>query len=612
MANPKRSDPRLNSNFIVQAGFSKGKIRRCRAKKHIESATSGEQTPYMILTIRLPMCSITAILNSSSESSNTRSLALDVSKRLRHRGPDWSGVFENELAVLAHERLAIVDVTSGSQPLIDAETGSALAVNGEIYNHQSLRKQTAQFPYQTGSDCEVILALYRKYGKDLVHHLEGMYAFVLFDSKSQSWLIGRDPIGIIPLYYGHTKDGLLLVASEMKGIEPLCEDVCEFPPGHTWVSSASNPERYFHEKWMDWETLPKNAFDKNELRKHLEQAVKSHLMGDVPYGLLISGGLDSSVIAALAQNFSQKRVDDDDHSDAWWPRVHSFSIGLEGSPDVAAAQKVADHIGTIHHPLVFTIQEGIDALEDVVKHIETYDVTTIRASTPMYLMARQIKAMGIKMVLSGEGADELFGGYLYFHMAPNAREFHEESVRKVLALNKYDCSRANKSMMAWGIEARVPFLHTPFVNYAMSLDPQSKMGGKDRIEKHIIRESFEGLIPDEILWRQKEQFSDGVGYGWIDGLKDYAEQQVSDEEMERANVRFPINPPMTKEGYFYRTIFEKHFPSAAAANSVPGGKSVACSTEKALEWNESLKNVVDPSGRAVTNVHEQGYKKDQS
>lgn len=554
------------------------------------------------------MCSITAILNGKDDREDLRSVALDVSKRIRHRGPDWSGVFQTNGAVLAHERLAIVDVTSGSQPLIDSETGSALAVNGEIYNHQSLRIQTKSFPYQTKSDCEVILALYRDHGAQLVHHLEGMFAFVLYDKTNDSWLIGRDPIGIIPLYFGHTSDGKLLVASEMKGIEHLCEDVSEFPPGHTWSSNASGPIQYYQEAWMNWDTAPKLPFKKEELRKALTDSVRSHLMGDVPYGLLISGGLDSSVIAAIAQGFSKKRVDDDGQSDAWWPQVHSFSIGLEGSPDVAAAQKVADFIGTVHHPLAFTIQEGLDALEDVIRHIETYDVTTIRASTPMYLMARQIKAMGIKMVLSGEGADELFGGYLYFHLAPNAREFHEESVRKVLALNKYDCSRANKSMMAWGIETRVPFLHTPFVNYAMSLDPEAKMGGTGRIEKHIIREAFDGVIPDEILWRQKEQFSDGVGYGWIDGLKEHAASQVSDEEMSRAGVRFPINTPVTKEGYYYRTIFEKHFPSSAAANSVPGGKSVACSTEKALEWSESLKNVVDPSGRAVTAIHNDSYK----
>ncbi len=559
------------------------------------------------------MCSITAILNSDATADELRAAALTISKRQRHRGPDWSGVFQCERTVLAHERLAIVDVTSGAQPLLDRDTGTALAVNGEIYNHKQIRSKTPSFPYQTGSDCEVILGLYREFGRNLVDHLEGMFAFVLCDVTKNQWLIGRDPIGIIPLYYGHTSEGALMIASEMKGIEPFCEDISEFPPGHVWSSEDAAPQPYYDELWMNWETAPKRAYKKEELRAELERSVKSHLMGDVPYGLLISGGLDSSIIAALAKNFSQNRVDDEDNSEAWWPQVHSFSIGLEGSPDVAAAQKVADHIGTIHHPLVFTVQEGLDALEDVIKHIETYDVTTIRASTPMYLMARQIKAMGIKMVLSGEGADELFGGYLYFHMAPNTQEFHEETVRKVRALNKYDCSRANKSMMAWGIETRVPFLHKPFVNYAMNLDPAVKMGGKGKIEKHIIRESFEGLIPDEVLWRQKEQFSDGVGYGWIDGLKDHAERHVSDDELERASVRFPINPPVTKEGYYYRTMFEQHYPTAAAANSVPGGKSVACSTEKALEWNESLKNVVDPSGRAVTNVHNSGYSsKDKS
>ena len=553
------------------------------------------------------MCSITALLNLHTSDDSQRSLALHVSKLQRHRGPDWSGVYQHAHAVLAHERLAIVDVTSGSQPLIDPENGTALAVNGEIYNHRVLRDKTPSYPYQTGSDCEVILALYREHGSDLVHHLDGMFGFVLFDPLQNTWLIGRDSIGIIPLYFGHGSDGTLLVASEMKALAELCDDVSEFPPGHIWSSDQPQPELYFKEPWMDFETAPKNAFVPSELNQHLTDAVKSHLMGDVPYGLLISGGLDSSVIAAIAQSFAENRVDEDGESKAWWPRAHSFSIGLEGSPDLAAAQKVADFIGTVHHPLVFTIQEGLDALEDVIRSVETYDVTTIRASTPMYLMARQIKAMGIKMVLSGEGADELFGGYLYFHMAPNAKELHEETVRKVLALSKFDCSRANKSMMAWGIETRVPFLHKPFVNYAMSLDPESKMGGPGKIEKHIIRESFDGIVPDEILWRQKEQFSDGVGYGWIDGLKDHSESKVTDEELARANTRFPINAPSTKEGYYYRTIFEKYYPSAACAATIPGGKSVACSTEKALEWSESLKNVVDPSGRAVTSIHNDSY-----
>ena len=555
------------------------------------------------------MCSITAILKLNGTGSDLRKKALDISKLQRHRGPDWSGVFQHENALLVHERLAIVDVSSGAQPLIDAETGTALAVNGEIYNHNHLRSKSETFPYKTGSDCEVILALYREKGRALVNELEGMFAFVLYDKREDSWLIGRDPIGIIPLFYGHDHAGRLYVASEMKALSDICDDVLEFPPGCTFQTGDAQPVRYFKEDWMDFDTLPNLEYKPEELKSQLEDAVKSHLMGDVPYGLLISGGLDSSVIASIAKKFSSKRVDDDGTSDAWWPSIHSFCIGLEGSPDLAAAQKVADSIGTVHHSLVFTIQEGLDALDDVVRHIETYDVTTIRASTPMYLMARHIKAMGIKMVLSGEGADELFGGYLYFHLAPNPKELHEETVRKVLSLSKYDCSRANKSMMAWGIEARVPFLHKPFVDYAMRLNPKSKMGGQGRIEKHIVREAFEGDLPKDILWRQKEQFSDGVGYGWIDGLKDFAEKSVSDAELERAGVRFPIHPPDSKEGYLYRTIFEKHFPSAACAAIIPGGKSVACSTEKALEWSESLRNLNDPSGRAVSSVHHDGYKR---
>ena len=553
------------------------------------------------------MCSITAILKLNGEGAEIRKEALEISKRQRHRGPDWSGVFQHENAVLVHERLAIVDVSSGSQPLIDVETGTALAVNGEIYNHKYLRSISEAFPYKTGSDCEVILAIYREMGRDLVNQLEGMFAFVLYDKLEDSWLIGRDSIGIIPLFYGHDKVGRLYVASEMKAISDICDDVLEFPPGCTFQTGDEKPVRYFSEDWMDYDKLPNVKYNPKELKSQLEDAVKSHLMGDVPYGLLLSGGLDSSVIAAIAKKYSSKRVDGDGTSDAWWPSIHSFCIGLEGSPDLVAAQKVADAIGTVHHSLVFTIQEGLDALDDVVKHIETYDVTTIRASTPMYLMARHIKSMGIKMVLSGEGADELFGGYLCFHLAPSPKEFHDETVRKVLALSKYDCSRANKSMMAWGIEARVPFLHKPFVDYAMRLNPKSKMGGQGKIEKHILRDAFEGELPKEILWRQKEQFSDGVGYGWIDGLKDFAKESVSDAELKRAGVRFPINPPDSKEGYLYRTIFERHFPSAACAAIIPGGKSVACSTEKALEWSDSLQNLNDPSGRAVSSVHNDGY-----
>jgi asparagine synthase (glutamine-hydrolysing) len=556
------------------------------------------------------MCSIAALLNATATDAADRAAVLSVSKMQRHRGPDWSGIYQDDRTVIAHERLAIVDVTSGAQPLRDPQTGAVLAVNGEIYNHKALRAgEAADFPYQTGSDCEVILALYRKHGAGCVHHLHGMFGFVLYEPASGAWLIGRDPIGIIPLYYGHDRKGRLLVASEMKALAEVCVDVQEFPAGHTWSSADALPVRYYVRDWMNWDTHPKVAATPADVREALTAAVRSHLMSDVPYGLLISGGLDSSVVAAIAMQFARNRVEDDGATEAWWPRVHSFSIGLAGSPDVAAAEKVAAHIGTVHHSLSFTIQEGIDALEDVIRHVETYDVTTIRASTPMYLMARQIKAMGIKMVLSGEGADELFGGYLYFHLAPDAREFHEETVRKVLALSKYDCSRANKSMMAWGIEARVPFLDTPFIDFAMRMDPALKMGGAGKIEKEIIRQAFEDVLPEEIVWRQKEQFSDGVGYGWIDALKDLAEAHVTDEELARAAVRFPINPPMNKEGYYYRTIFERLFPSAACAATVPGGKSVACSTEKALEWSASLANVNDPSGRAVAGVHRSAYKR---
>jgi asparagine synthase (glutamine-hydrolysing) len=556
------------------------------------------------------MCSIAALLNATATDAADRAAVLSVSKMQRHRGPDWSGIYQDDRTVIAHERLAIVDVTSGAQPLRDPQTGAVLAVNGEIYNHKALRAgEAADFPYQTGSDCEVILALYRKHGAGCVHHLHGMFGFVLYEPASGAWLIGRDPIGIIPLYYGHDRKGRLLVASEMKALAEVCVDVQEFPAGHTWSSADALPVRYYVRDWMNWDTHPKVAATPADVREALTAAVRSHLMSDVPYGLLISGGLDSSVVAAIAMQFARNRVEDDGATEAWWPRVHSFSIGLAGSPDVAAAEKVAAHIGTVHHSLAFTIQEGIDALEDVIRHVETYDVTTIRASTPMYLMARQIKAMGIKMVLSGEGADELFGGYLYFHLAPDAREFHEETVRKVLALSKYDCSRANKSMMAWGIEARVPFLDTPFIDFAMRMDPALKMGGAGKIEKEIIRQAFEDVLPEEIVWRQKEQFSDGVGYGWIDALKDLAEAHVTDEELARAAVRFPINPPMNKEGYYYRTIFERLFPSAACAATVPGGKSVACSTEKALEWSASLANVNDPSGRAVAGVHRSAYKR---
>lgn len=557
------------------------------------------------------MCSITALLNRNASFNTDRDRVLHASRCQQHRGPDWSGILEFPEAIVAHERLAIVDVLSGAQPLVDLDTGTVLAVNGEIYNHVNLKTGGAEapcgdYPFQSGSDCEVILALYRKHGRDLVQHLSGMFAFVLFDPRDATWIIARDPVGIIPLYQGMDRHGRIWVASEMKALLDDCDDVRNFPPGHIWTSSNAEPTSFYQRNWMEGE-LPNHPYRPEQLKEALTTAVRSHLMGDVPYGVLLSGGLDSSVIAAIAMKIAENRIDNGEQSKAWWPRVHSFSIGLEGSPDLAAAQEVADAIGTVHHALSFTIQEGLDALSAVIRHIETYDVTTIRASTPMYLMARKVKAMGIKMVLSGEGADELFGGYLYFHMAPDEREFHEETVRKVLGLHQYDCARANKSMMAWGVEARVPFLDREFIDYAMTLDPKSKMGGKGRIEKAVIRQAFEGYLPDHILNRQKEQFSDGVGYGWIDGIHTYVEGMVSDGEMERATVRFPINPPATKEAYFYRMLFEGHFPTAAAASTVPGGKSVACSTEKALEWDERLQQTIDPSGRAVNGVHNDAY-----
>lgn len=565
------------------------------------------------LSIDSTMCSITALLGASQTNEQHRDAVLRASSRQHHRGPDWSGVAQTPTAVIAHERLAIVDVASGAQPLTDPKTGTLLAVNGEIYNHRRLkREQLTDYPFVTGSDCEVILGLYRLHGAELVQHLEGMYAFVIHEPETGRWLIGRDPIGIIPLYWGRDSEGQTWVASELKAIADVCTDVTTFPPGHTLSSDDEAPVNRYHRDWMHWDTHPKRPYKPQELHEALDASVQSHLMGDVPYGLLISGGLDSSVVAALAMRHAQHRIDEDNATEAWWPKVHSFAIGLEGSPDLAAAAEVAEFIGTIHHGLTYTIQEGIDALSDVIKHIETYDVTTIRASTPMYLMARRIRTMGIKMVLSGEGADELFGGYLYFHMAPDAKEFHEETVRKVLDLHKYDCARANKSMMAWGIEARVPFLDRSFIDYAMNLDPEAKRAPKGGLEKEPIRQAFEGLLPKRILRRQKEQFSDGVGYGWIDTLKAQAEARVSDADLARAASRFPINPPTTKEGYWYREMFEQHFPTAAAASTVPGGKSVACSTEKALEWDARLQSVVDPSGRAVTQVHKDGYKDNQS
>lgn len=554
------------------------------------------------------MCSIFGVLDIKTDVKALRQQALQLSKLLRHRGPDWSGVWNNDNAILVHERLAIVDTENGAQPLINDNRNHILAVNGEIYNHKQLEKGLATpYPFKTKSDCEVILPLYLEHGSDFIDMLQGMFAFILYDGEQNRYLIARDHIGIIPLYYGYDEHGQLYVASELKALVPVCKQIKEFPPGHYFDSKIGELRQYYKRDWMSFDAVKDNPADLGDLKAALEHSVKSHLMSDVPYGVLLSGGLDSSLTSVIAQQFAKRRVEDDDQSEAWWPRLHSFAVGLAGSPDLVAAQKVADAIGTVHHTVHFTVQEGLDALRDVIYFLETYDVTTIRASTPMYLMARKIKAMGIKMVLSGEGSDELFGGYLYFHKAPNAKEFHEETLRKLNRLHMFDCNRANKAMSAWGIEARVPFLDKEFMDVAMRLNPQAKMCGGGKMEKHILRQAFDGVLPDEILWRQKEQFSDGVGYSWIDSLKAHAEKEVTDQQMATASFRFPVNTPDSKEAYYYRVIFEEHFPHAGAISCVPGGKSVACSTPEALAWDEKMAQLTDPSGRAVRDVHTQGY-----
>ena len=554
------------------------------------------------------MCSIFGILDIKTSASALRPTALECSRLLRHRGPDWSGIYTSDNAILVHERLAIVDTEHGAQPLYNEDKTHVLAVNGEIYNHKALAASlTVDYEFQTHSDCEVILPLYKEFGAEFIDKLQGMFAFCLYDEKTDRYIIARDHIGIIPLYTGFDEDGNFYVASEMKSLMPVCKTVKEFPPGHVLDSKTGELRKYFKRNWMQYDAIKDNHTSKEKLRTALEDSVKSHLMTDVPYGVLLSGGLDSSLVSAITQKYASRRIEENDLSEAWWPKVHSFACGLEGSPDLIAAQKVADAIGTVHHNVVFTEQEGIDALKEVIYHLETYDVTTVRASTPMYLMARKIKAMGIKMVLSGEGADEIFGGYLYFHKAPNAQEFHEELLRKLDKLHMFDCLRANKSMSAWGIEARVPFLDKNFLDVAMRINPEDKMCGGGKMEKSILRESFEGYLPEEILWRQKEQFSDGVGYSWIDGLKEYVESQVSDKQLANAEFKFPINTPDTKEAYFYRTVFEEKFPLESAAKCVPGGKSVACSTPQALAWDEAFQNMADPSGRAVQSVHNDSY-----
>ena len=551
------------------------------------------------------MCGIVAILNVKEQTQQLRQKALRMSQKIRHRGPDWSGIYCGDSAILAHERLSIVDPESGGQPLFSPDRRQVLAVNGEIYNHQDIRRQFAgKYDFQTGSDCEVILALYREKGIDFLEDISGIFAFVLYDEEKDAYLIARDPIGVIPLYIGYDDDGTVYVASELKALERQCQRYEPFLPGHYYWSGEGQMHRYYHRDWMSYDAVKDNGASSEDIRQALRAAVKRQLMSDVPYGVLLSGGLDSSVISAVAERYSEMRIEDNSQTKAYWPRLHSFAVGLKGAPDLAKARLVADHIGTVHHEINYTIQEGLDALRDVIYFIETYDVTTVRASTPMYLLARVIKSMGIKMVLSGEGADEIFGGYLYFHKAPDAKAFHEETVRKLSKLHLYDCLRANKSLSAWGVEGRVPFLDKEFLDVAMRTNPQAKMCPGKTMEKHIVREAFSDMLPEEIVWRQKEQFSDGVGYSWIDTLKKMTSEAVSDEQMAHAAERFPINPPKNKEEYYYRSIFAEHFPSDSAARSVPSEASVACSTAIALEWDEAFKNMNDPSGRAVKGVHE--------
>ena len=575
------------------------------------------------------MCGLVAILNGKGESQQLRSKALRMSQKIRHRGPDWSGVYVSSerkdgegigrTTVLAHERLSIVDPESGGQPLFSSDGKQVLAVNGEIYNHQDIRRRHAGlYDFQTGSDCEVILALYREWLdaansqqsasiSQMLEQLNGIFAFVLYVEETGEFLIARDPIGVIPLYIGYDSDGTVYVASELKALEGQCERYEPFLPGHYLWSEELSVKRYYHRDWESYDAVKDNGASAEDVRLALKAAVKRQLMSDVPYGVLLSGGLDSSIISAIAEKYSEMRIEDNSQTKAYWPRLHSFAVGLKGAPDLAKARLVADHIGTVHHEINYTVQEGLDAIRDVIYFIETYDVTTVRASTPMYLLARVIKSMGIKMVLSGEGADEIFGGYLYFHKAPSAQAFHEETVRKLSKLHLYDCLRANKSLSAWGVEGRVPFLDKEFLDVAMRLNPEAMMCSGSTVEKKIVREAFADMLPEEVAWRQKEQFSDGVGYSWIDTLKEITSQAVTDEQMAHAAERFPINTPKNKEEYYYRSIFAEHFPSESAARSVPSEASVACSTAIALEWDEAFRNMNDPSGRAVKGVHEQAY-----
>ena len=550
------------------------------------------------------MCGIVCAFDINEDSLSLRNQILEMSKKVRHRGPDWSGIYSNNNAILAHERLAIVDPISGKQPLINKEENLILSVNGEIYNHRELKTDHCKhYNFKTESDCEIILALYEKYGIDFIDMLNGIFAFALFDKEKNHFLIARDHIGIIPLYKGHNENGTFFIASELKALEGYCNEISIFPPGHYMTGNSVEPVKWYKRKWISLSGTNKENIKTNELKESLENAVHRQLMSDVPYGVLLSGGLDSSIIAAIAAKYSKKRIESEDISPAWWPQLHSFSVGLKNAPDLIAAQKVAKHIDSVHHEITYTIQEGLDAISDVIFNLETYDVTTIRASTPMYLMARAISSMGVKMVLSGEGADEIFGGYLYFHMAPNEKEFHNETVRKLNRLHQYDCLRANKALAAWGVEARVPFLDKEFIDIAMAINPLEKMITGKRIEKQILRDAFSEYLPNDIIHRQKEQFSDGVGYNWIDTLKDVVDKEVSDKLLQNAKHKFPIQTPITKEEYYYRNIFSKHFPSNSAALTVQSTPSIACSSEIAIDWVEKSKNQIDPSGRSITKIH---------
>ena len=554
------------------------------------------------------MCGIVCAFNLKQKTEDLRPQILEMAKKIRHRGPDWSGIYSNDKVIMAHERLAIVDPASGKQPLLSEDKNVVLAANGEIYNHRDLRKQLKTvYNFQTESDCEVILALYKEKGVGFLDDLNGIFGFAIYDVVEDEYLVARDHMGIIPLYIGWDQNGTFYVASELKALESVCAKIELFPPGHYLSSKDGKFVKWYSREWTAFDAVKENKTCIAEIKEALEAAVHRQLMSDVPYGVLLSGGLDSSITSAIAKKYSQKRIETDDASEAWWPQLHSFSVGLEGSPDLAAAKKVAAHIGTVHHEIKFTIQEGLDAIRDVIYQLETYDVTTVRASTPMYLMARVIKSMGIKMVLSGEGADELFGGYLYFHKAPNAKEFHEETVRKLSKLHQYDCLRANKSLAAWGIEGRVPFLDKEFIDVAMQINPQDKMINGERMEKWVLRKAFEDMLPESVAWRQKEQFSDGVGYSWIDTLKEVVAAEVTDEQLANAKYKFPIQTPTSKEEFYYRSIFAEHFPSDTAALSVPQEASVACSTQIALEWDEAFKNMNDPSGRAIAKVHAEAY-----